>query len=335
MPLHRKLPKLDLNITNRCNFRCVHCAFDSGIEHMSELSVKEIKKILTDTKELGGERIDLTGGEPTVREDLADIIKVGKSLGYKIELVTNGSIITEEKLAYFRSLGLDAIAISLDGSTYDIYSRIRKVNEKTFKHVLKMIEKSVELGFYTKVNTTVFTSNLHDLPAITQWCIEKGVQENGIYYFTPVGRGNRADELSVEPIRWLKFIKENLLKYDSKIKLSLEFPLIEKDFPKKGLGCILKEDPYHLQILPDGNVYPCAILASYHKPIANLHEVSIKDIWNNKKLWKDYHQKISSEVFKKYNGFCTDFCAFNMKEYTSGKYKFVCPLRKFIAGELK
>ncbi|MCK5025696.1 MAG: radical SAM protein, partial [Nanoarchaeota archaeon] len=73
MPLHRKLPKLDLNITNRCNFRCVHCAFDSGIEHMSELSVKEIKKILTDTKELGGERIDLTGGEPTVREDLADI----------------------------------------------------------------------------------------------------------------------------------------------------------------------------------------------------------------------------------------------------------------------
>ena len=333
--MHRQLPKLDLNITNRCNFRCVHCAFDSGIAKMSELSLKKIGEILKDTKELGGERIDITGGEPTIREDLNKIIKLGKSLGYRIELVTNGSLLTRERLTEFKDTGLDGIAVSLDGSTYDIYSKIRKIDKEVYGRVLQTIEDSVKLGLYTKVNTVVFNSNLENLPAITEWCIEKGVDEHGIYYFTPVGRGRKADELAVEPLKWLRFIRKNLIKYGNKIKLSLEFPVIERDFSKTKLGCILEEDPYHLQILPDGNVYPCAILASYHRPLANLSEKSVKEIWGNQKLWEDYYQKISSDIFHKFCGFCVDFHGFSLERYKSDKYKFVCPLRKFLVSELK
>lgn len=334
MVTHKKLPKLDLNVTNRCNFRCVHCAFDSGIKAMNELSIKELEKILKDTKELGGEKIDITGGEPTIREDIDEIIKLGKSLGYKIELVTNGSLITKKELFKFKNLGLDSIAISLDGSNYEIYSKIRKVDEKTYRHVLKTIDYAVNLGFYTKINTVAFNSNLENIPEITEFCINKKIKEHGIYYFTPVGRGDISTELSVEPVKWLNFIREKLVKYDSQIKLSIEFPIIEKDFPKEGLDCILKEDPYHLQILPDGNVYPCAILASYQKPIGNLHKMSIKEIWNNQKLWENYYQRTCLEVFQKFDGFCADFHNFNLKNYAS-KYKFVCPLRKFLVGELK
>jgi len=334
MIIHKNLPKLDLNVTNRCNFRCVHCAFDSGIKETNELSIEELEKILKDTKELGGERIDITGGEPTIREDIGEIIKLGKALDYKIELVTNGSLITKKELSKFKNLGLDSIAISLDGSNYEIYSRIRKVDEKTYRHVLETIDDAVDLGFYTKINTVAFNSNLENIPEITEFCINKKIKEHGIYYFTPVGRGDISTELSVEPVKWLDFIREKLVKYDSQIKLSIEFPIIEKDFPKEGLDCILKEDPYHLQILPDGNVYPCAILASYQKPIGNLHKTSIKEIWNNQKLWKDYYQNICSEVFQKFDGFCADFHNFNLKNYSS-KYKFVCPLRKFLVGELK
>lgn len=56
------LPKLDLNITNRCNFRCIHCAFDSGKKQIKEFSTQKIKQILKDTKKLGGKKIDITGG---------------------------------------------------------------------------------------------------------------------------------------------------------------------------------------------------------------------------------------------------------------------------------
>ncbi|MBI5871581.1 radical SAM protein, partial [archaeon] len=126
---YKTIPKLDLNITNRCNFRCVHCAFDSGMRTMNEFSLNKIRQILIDTKKLGGERIDITGGEPTIRKNIFEIIKIAKSLGYKVELVTNGSLLNKKGLLRLKTIGLDSIAVSLDGSDYGKYSRIRKVSK--------------------------------------------------------------------------------------------------------------------------------------------------------------------------------------------------------------
>lgn len=333
---NRKLPKLDLNITNRCNFRCAHCAFDSGVIQMSELTLGELEKILKETRELGGERFDITGGEPLVRDDVEDIIRIGKGLGYKIELVTNGYLLTKEKLRRFKELGLDGVAISLDGSNAEVYNRIRRRDKETFEKVLENIKEAKKTGFYTKVNTTVFSCNLKDIPNITELALNLGVDEQGIYYFTPIGRGDRSRELAVEPLRWLDFIRTKLKKYQGKgMRISLEFPLIEREYWDCKSGCIANNEKSHLQILPDGNVYPCAILASYGKPIANLHECSIKDIWNNKKLWKDYWAELSA-MFEKFGGYCVDFkSAFQIKNYDCEKYGFVCPLRKSELEDVK
>jgi len=333
--IHKKLPKLDLNVTNRCNFRCVHCAFDSGITEMKEFSSKELERILMETKELGGERIDITGGEPLVRNDLDKIIKIGKNLDYRIELVTNGSLVTRGGLRKFKALGLDAIAISLDGSNYKVYNEIRRTNKRTFDHVVDIAKRSVEFGFYTKINTVAFKSNKTDLPNITRLCIDLGANEHGIYYFTPVGRGKDGKQYSIEPLEWLRFIRENLVNLDSEMKVSIEFPFIEKDYRVGNCDCILKEDPYHLQILPDGNVYPCAILASYKRPIGNLNKSSVGDIWNNEKLWSEYYQNILYDIFQKY-GSCVDFSAsFDLKDDVYKKFKFVCPLRKFLVSSVR
>ncbi|MDP2926247.1 MAG: radical SAM protein [Nanoarchaeota archaeon] len=332
----RKLPKLDLNVTNRCNFKCAHCAFDSGIIKMPELTLGELKKILSDTKKLRGERFDITGGEPLVRNDIEQIIKIGKNLGYKIELVTNGYLLGKKKLKRFKSLGLDAIAISLDGSNPEIYNKIRNRNDKTFHKVINNIKLSKKYGFKTKVNTVVFSSNLEDIPNIIKLCLSIGVDEYGIYYFTPIGRGNRSNELAVEPIKWLNFIRTKLKPYEnSPVKISLELPIIEREYWNKNLGCIANCEKSHLQILPNGNTYPCAILASYQKPVANLHDCSIGDIWKNQELWKKYWKNLN-QLFKRLGGYCVDFQhAFNMKNYDLKKYRFVCPLRKFNLKNIK
>lgn len=333
---NRKLPKLDLNVTNRCNFRCTHCAFDSGIIDLPELTLSELEKILRETKEIGGQRFDITGGEPLVREDIEEIITIGKKLGYKIELVTNGSLLNEDKLRKFKQLGLDGIAISLDGSTPEIYNKIRRMDEKTFYKVIENIRACKKTGFYTKINTTVFGCNLEDIPKITELALDLGVNELGLYYFTPIGRGNRSKELAIEPLKWLEFIRTNLRQYkDRGMRISLEFPLIEHEHWDSNLDCIVNKEKSHLQVLPDGNVYPCAILASYGRPVANLKVTSVKDVWNNTKLWKDYWAGLSN-LFESCNGSCVNFKqAFDMKEYGSEKYCFVCPLRKFELGEVK
>jgi len=330
--IREKLPKLDLNITNKCNYRCTHCAFDSGCFEMPELSLQEEKKILVDTKELGGRRIDITGGEPTLRRDYKEIISAGKTLDYKIELVTNASLLDAEKLRELRNLGLDGIAISVDGSNSEIYNRVRKRDEETFQRVLSNIREAVNLGFYTKVNSVVFDFNYGDMPKISDLCLDMGVKEHGIYYFTPVGRGVRSSESAIDPVKWLEFIRREILQYkDSGIEISLETPLIEKEYWNPGLGCVANTERSHLQILPDGNVYPCAILASYQKPIANLTEKSVRDIWENKGLWDGYWKDISC-LFKGES--CVDFRAFDLSQYDMDKYGFVCPIRKFKLTDL-
>jgi len=231
---------------------------------------------------------------------------------------------------------LDGIAISLDGSTPEIYNRIRRRDEKTFYKVIENIKASKKTGFYTKINTTVFACNLENIPNIIELALSLGVDEIGLYYFTPIGRGNRSKELAIEPIKWLNFIRRRLKKYRNKgLKISIEFPLIERKHWNSNLGCIANKEKSHLQVLPDGNVYPCAILASYGKPIANLRTTSVKDIWNNTKLWKEYWASLYN-LFENCNGSCVNFKkAFDMKKYDSKKYCFVCPLRKFELGEVK
>lgn len=328
------LPKLDLNVTNRCNFRCKHCAFDSGIIKMPELSLKELEEILRETEQLGGKRVDITGGEPLLRKDIEKIIRLCKKYDYKTELVTNASLLTRKKLKKFKKLKLDAIAISLDGSNARIYNKIRCKDKKTFNKVIKNIKEAKKIGFYTKINTVVFQSNIEDIPKIAKLCTKLKLDELGLYYFTPVGRGSRENQLSVEPIKWLNFIRKKLKPFSKKLKVSLELPLIEKRYWHKGLGCIVNNEKSHLHILPDGNVYPCAILASYGKAIGNLKKQNIEKIWEDEKLWKEYWKKVS-KLFKNFGcgDSCVNFNVFNINKYKG--YKFVCPLRKFNLKELE
>ena len=202
--------------------------------------------------------------------------------------------------------------------------------------MIKNIKLAKKLGFYTKVNTVVFQSNLHDLPNIAGLCIKLKLDEFGIYYFTPIGRGSREEELAVEPIKWLNFIRKKLKPFSNKLKISLEFPLIEKKYYNKSLGCIANAEQSHLQILPNGNTYPCAILASYGKAVANLKKQSIKEIWQNKKLWKKYWQEVFT-LFKnlRCGDSCVNFNVFNIKNYKEKGYKFICPIRKFNLKEVK
>lgn len=325
---HRLLPKLDFNITNRCNFRCIHCCFKSGETMLDEFSVSKTKEVLSDFKRLGGQRIDITGGEPLLREDVQKIIKIGKGLGLKIELVTNGSLLTDEKFKEFKKLGLDAIAISLDGPDYETYKKIRPVANKIYETVRTNIQKSVKYGFYTKVNTVVFNINLGVLDKISRLCVNWGVNEQGFYYFTPVGRGATSAKEVVDPFLWLKTIHEKIIPFKNKIKLSIESPILEKELAANlNTSCYLK-NPWHLQILPDGNVYPCAIMAFAQKPCGNLYKQTLEEIWNDKKLWNGYYYGKNVEPLFKNFGACVCFGDDFKKIIQEKKYDFLCLMCK-------
>lgn len=329
----KNLPKLDFNITNRCNFRCVHCCFKSGEQQMPEFSLAKIKRTLVEFKKLGGQRIDITGGEPTLRTDIKEIIKIGKWLGLKIELVTNGSLLSRSKLREFKALGLDAVAISLDGADWQTYGHVRGTDKKTFDRIIKNIKYCIKLGFYTKINTVVFKSNFANLSQITKLAVKLKAQEHGLYYFSPIGRGGSQHQETVNPLLWLKAARSKFKQFSNQIKISMEVPVLEKEVAQKLNTTCYLQDPGHLQILPDGNVYPCAILAAAQQPLANLHQKNLTSIWQDRKKWfENKYKNYVTCLFKKYGG-CVDYAQWN-KILKNKKYKFVCLCRKFSLEDL-
>ena len=328
---YKNLPKLDFNVTNRCNFRCIHCCFSSGERMLKEFSLKKIKNVLHNFKKIGGKRIDITGGEPMIRKDIGKIIKISKELGLKTELVTNGSLLSLSKLKQFKKLGLDDIAISLDGSDFLIYSKIRLVNKRTYQRVIQNIKHSVKLGFYTKINTVVFKSNLHNLVEITKQAINMGAKEHGLYYFSPIGRGNNNQQEVANPLEFIKIVRNQYPKFQNKIKLSIEVPMLENKLANRlNTSCYLR-DPWHLQILPDGNVYPCAIMAACQKPLGNLYRESLEEIWH-KANQVDFFQKNVKPLFKKYRG-CVNYPSL-YKLLGQNNHCFVCLCRKFKINQI-
>lgn len=314
--------KLDFNITNRCNFRCLHCCFSSGEGSENELSFEKITHTLREFHRLGGQRIDITGGEPLLRKDIGKVVLFGKKLGLKIEINTNGFLATRKRLKSLKKVGLD-------GSSYEIYKKIRPVEKEVYKEVVSNIQNCVELGFATKINTVAFKSNLADIPKITEMCLRLKIREHGLYYFTPVGRGANHFHEIIEPTIWLKFLRKNILQFKDKVKLSIETPIIENGLAQNlETSCYLK-NPWHLQILSDGQVYPCAIMASRKKPCGNIHRQTLSEIWRQEKLWNQtFYQNSIVPFFEKFGG-CLNFGSDFKEKVKSQKYCFVCPMRKY------
>lgn len=109
---------VEIAVTNRCNLSCHHCSAAPTRGCMSdEPTLGEIQRVLREARALGATRLDITGGEPTLRPDLPDIIHEAKQQSYLVKVLSNGVRLDARAISRLRLAGLDALAVSLDGST--------------------------------------------------------------------------------------------------------------------------------------------------------------------------------------------------------------------------
>jgi 7,8-dihydro-6-hydroxymethylpterin dimethyltransferase len=121
--MHRSQTVLtNLMATNRCNLRCSYCFMNAGASgYVYEPSLAQIRELLKQArnqKPIGSKALQITGGEPTIRDDLFDIIEIAKELGFShIQLNTNGIKLAED-IDYCRRIresGINTIYMSFDG----------------------------------------------------------------------------------------------------------------------------------------------------------------------------------------------------------------------------
>ena len=144
----RTILDLRISITDRCNFRCVYC-MEPDVQFQPRENVMtpgEIIRMARVAQSLGVRKIRLTGGEPTLHPKLTDIISgIRAATDVEIAMISNGSLLTRQKLSAWKCAGLDRMTISIDSVRADRFARVTR-STVTPEDVIAGIEMCVAEG---------------------------------------------------------------------------------------------------------------------------------------------------------------------------------------------
>ena len=140
---------LRVSVTDRCNIRCFYCMPNEEIEFRPRreiLSFEEIERFVRVAVQLGVSRLRLTGGEPLVRSDVTELVRMlGRVPGISdLAMTTNGMLLTELAEG-LKQAGLQRLNISLDGLSEETFARITR--RQGLDRVLEGIAAAQQAGF--------------------------------------------------------------------------------------------------------------------------------------------------------------------------------------------
>ena len=184
-----KRPVVVWNMTRRCNLKCVHCyASAGGAAAPDELTTAEAKDMIADLAVFGAPVILFSGGEPLLRPDLAELAAFATARGMRAVISTNGVLLTSERIAVFRDIGLSYIGVSLDGmeGTHD---RLRGVHG-AFAATLRGIRACRDGGIKVGIRFTISRRNFQDIPAIFDLAAAEQIPRICFYHLVYSGRGS-------------------------------------------------------------------------------------------------------------------------------------------------
>ena len=153
----------DVSLLEACNFGCGFCYREPWVPNFS---TDEAKLEIDRVARLRTSGIALSGGEPTIRDDLPDLVAYARSRGLRdIQLHTNGWALFERDYAFaLKDAGLTSAMISLHAHTADVFAAVTSTEEAFFERTLTAIDHSREAGVHTLLSHVVNAYNYKGLP---------------------------------------------------------------------------------------------------------------------------------------------------------------------------
>jgi radical SAM protein with 4Fe4S-binding SPASM domain len=275
--------RMDIALTYRCNNKCIHC-YAGGPRQTSELATEEWFKVIEKLRALGIPQVVFTGGEPTLRDDLATLIAYARKMELVSGLVTNGRRLKDK--VYLQSLieaGLDHVQVTVESHDPKVHDRITCV-DGSWKETIQGLENALASPIYTVSNTTLSQYNVDDVEATVAFLHVLGVKHfacNSLIYSgkaPEVAESFALEEASLEPI--LNRIKEETRRLNMEFTWYTPTQYCEVNPLQLELGIkSCSACRINMAIEPDGTVIPCQ---SYSiAPLGNILKDSWKKIWQN------------------------------------------------------
>ena len=271
-----------------CNQKCIHCyAAGQNYAEKKELSTEDWKKIIDKCKKANIPQLTFTGGEPTIRKDLVELIDYSR--WFVTRLNTNGVLLTEDLCKRLYNASLDSVQITFYSCNEEEHNEL--VGANNFEKTVQGIKNAINTGLPVSINTPLCSINKKYVETL------KYLKELGIKYVTCSGlimTGNakkeksKSTQLSKEELYNIlkeakKYADENLmeLSFTSPGWLEQE-KIIDLGLNVPSCGACLS----NMAIAPDGEVVPCQSWLGKNAGLGNMLETDWNKIWNNPKCKK-------------------------------------------------
>ena len=186
----RLTSRCDINVGYSCNERCQFCYYMQTVrEHdrSKDLTTSEVKRWLDYLRRRGLDTVDLTGGEPTIRRDLFDLVRYARDVGFRsVSVITNGLRLAEAQ--YARDLvaaGVDDVLVSIHGATAAVHDRVTEVRG-SFDRAVQAVRNLAAHPVRVRANCVVSGHNYRTAPDVLRLFQDLGIETANFILFNPI-----------------------------------------------------------------------------------------------------------------------------------------------------
>lgn len=271
---------VSLELTHRCNLRCVHCylgseASDRGLA-ADEMTTEQVKKIIDEVVAAGCLNFLITGGDPMIRKDFAEIYTYARKQGLVVTVFCDGLLVNEEIIEAFRSYPPQMVEISLYGATAATYEGITRV-KGSFSRCLKGVRRLTDAGVCVGLKTVLMTLNVDEFDDMRRFADSLNLpfrMDSAI--FPCMANGDRTPlDLRVDPE--VSVARE--FSDEDRKKTWKDYANKRRNMPANDRLYVCGAGVTELAIDPFGWASPC-LMATYIR--ANMLEDGFDAVWNGK-----------------------------------------------------
>jgi AdoMet-dependent heme synthase len=259
-----------MDITWRCNERCVHCYLDH--DDKGEMTTDEIKDVIRQLADVGTFFLSISGGEPLLRRDCFEILEFARALRFNVKLKTNAVMIGAKEAMRLRKMGIEQVQISVYSHRPEVHDAITKL-PGSLRRTTEAIKHLKANDIKVSLTNVLMQFNRGDALAVKQLASDLGVNFVIDPTITPMLNGDRSitklgitlDELQ-QVMRTEEFVGD-VAEFCSPVSSSGDDIL-------DGYSCSAGHTLAYIS--PYADVFPCV---QFPMPCGSLRKQAFRDIW--------------------------------------------------------
>ena len=282
------------NLTRRCNLECAHCYISAGPRESATAELDTAACLAVADQILAvnpAPLLILSGGEPLLRDDLAEIARHASARGATVVVGTNGTLLTDERIAALQEAGVRGVAVSVDSLRpryHDNFRHGKGSLAETQGSLARL--RARRLDFI--IQTTVTKGNRAELARLVEWSAGQGAVSFNCYFLVSTGRGASLTDLApadyeavlADLTRWQREYRGRMM---VRAKCAPHFMRhvhqADPDSPILNYETRCPCGTQYCRVTPDGKVTPCPYIPEV---AGDLSAQTFSDIWRGSALFR-------------------------------------------------